>query len=925
MRLGKKTRIFRAFYPGLAITALVILANCYGLLMPVENPLYDARMRYCQQFIPEPTKQLVHLDLDDAAIESIGRWPWPRSVMAEIYDEIGRAGAKVVASDIVLSDVQQPTYLPNGKVIDNDALLAASLKKMGCALVPVSFKFDPLPAFTPAQRRIAEVLQSDPAINFDDLRVKLQSNDAGISEEDYLPVLRRAISDRVSSEMAKKPGDLNQIQQRILGNRADAVDPMILEVIHVEYQKYESQQAIKPLGKKLAQPMTDVLIPESELLMIPSLGRAAAYTAFVDHLPHGDGVERSVPLWIEYQGELYPQMGLELACATLGVSLDRLKISQSQLTIPLNDGRQIVIPTHSFFSKKLNKSVGYAMDIPWFGTGDWRTMYDYPAHLYPAQHLPIGKVWQLAEFRKKGVNNNLAIDERLGMLNKDLGENYIKDFLAHPPAAQILDSRVAITNRVLKEATDFLADDLKAPAAKLAPDDAFIVGKYHELQKLLNENQRIVADEAEMKQTLGGKSILIGSITTGAYDFATTPLHAQCPGVIVHGAIFNAIMTNHLLRQAGRNEGILATGAVGLLATVAVTTFTPWAALLATALLVAGYCLLNGMVIYGYEGVILDAAGPIVAGMFVWGGVTLMQYITEIAERRRITNRFAKYADKKLVNYFLSHPEQDFFAGQEREMTCVFTDMQGYTSLMERLGKDVVPALSEYMGRMTTIIEQYEGLVNKFLGDGIMFFYGAPERDPQHATRAVQTVLEMQQNGVPRFNQWLREQGLDLQVAVRAGVSTGLMIVGDTGSQGRTDYTVLGDAVNLASRLESANKYLGTQSMITARTAELCGEAFLLRPVARIQVVGKSEPVMTYEPMAYRERATEEQRRLAGLSQEIFAAYGTAEFERCLELIGVAEGEMGSSKLFALYASYCRRYLEHPLAGFDGRIKLEEK
>ena len=190
------------------------------------------------------------------------------------------------------------------------------------------------------------------------------------------------------------------------------------------------------------------------------------------------------------------------------------------------------------------------------------------------------------------------------------------------------------------------------------------------------------------------------------------------------------------------------------------------------------------------------------------------------------------------------------------------------------------------MGRMAAIIREQGGLLNKFLGDGIMFFYGAPEHDPHHAQRAVRTVLEMQQSGVPGFNLWLREHGLDLQVAVRAGVTTGLMIVGDAGSQRRSDYTVLGDSVNLASRLESANKYLGTYTMITERTAELCGGEFLVRPVAKIQVVGKSESVAAYEPLAYASQATDAQKRLAEVTREVFATFIAAEFERCLQWTG---------------------------------------
>jgi class 3 adenylate cyclase/CHASE2 domain-containing sensor protein len=925
MRFGRKTRIFQALLPGLAITTLVMLCDGAGWLHRLEDVLYDARLQFCQQFVPAPTKQLYHLDIDDAALESIGRWPWPRATVAEIFDELNRAGAAVVAMDITTPEPQPPTYLRDGKMIDNDALLAESIKKFGRALVPVSFQFEQVKPHTQQERDLAEVLTKDPALSFDALRLKFHDKYPALTVEDYLPVIREVIGQRIETEMSLHPGTLQQIQARLVGADTSDVDPMVIEIIAVQYRIHESQEAIKPLGKTVERVMPDVLTPQSALLMIPELGRAAAYTAFVDHLPHDDGVERSVPLWVLYRNRLYPQMGLALACATLGVPLDRLIISNNALTIPVPNGKNIVIPTHSFYSERLDRKVAYLMDIPWFGTSDWKTMYDYPAHVYPAQHLPIVKVWQLAEFRKDARDNNLEADKALAVLNDAMGLNDVKAFLAHSPSPNILDSRIPIARKALAESEEWVRPLQMVKPGDLKPDEKVLLDARQALQRIITENSRIAADAVDMKQTLAGKSILIGSVATSAFDFTTTPLHAQCPGVIVHGVIFNAIMQNRFLKQAPLIATAIVTGAIGILATVAVTILTPWTALLVTLLLVGGYTAVNGFLIFGYESIVLGAAGPIVTGVMVWGVVTLTQYISERAERSRITRRFSSYADQKLVDYVLAHPEQDVFAGEERELSCVFTDMQGYTSLMERLGKDVVPALNEYMGRMAAIIREQGGLLNKFLGDGIMFFYGAPEHDPHHAQRAVRTVLEMQQTGVPGFNQWLREQGLDVQVAVRAGVTTGLMIVGDAGSQKRSDYTVLGDTVNLASRLESANKYLGTYTMITQRTAELCGGEFLLRPVAKIQVVGKTESVATYEPLAYANQATDTQKRLAEATREVFATFIAAEFERCLHWIDRAEKEFGPSKLFALYAKNCRHHMENPPAQFDGRIVLDEK
>lgn len=929
MIFGQRSHILRALVPGLIITALVIAANHLGWLSTLENQFYDARAKYCQQFTPAPTKHLVHLDIDDAALESIGRWPWPRSVLAEILDELHDSGAKVVAMDIIMPDAQPPTYVPDGntvKRIDNDAVLADSIRKFGRVLVPVSFQFEPARPQTRVEREIAAKLRGHVGMSFDVLKKLMPNQYSDITLDDYLPTLRRVIHEQVEAAMSRKPGTLEQITQRLVPGATPAnTEPIVLKTIAVQYHMYESEQAIARFGKTMDRPLPDVLTPHSALLMIPPLARAAAYSAFVDHLPQGDGVERSVPLWVLYHGRLYPQMGLALACATLGVPISHLQISDAGLIIPRPDGTRTVIPYHSIYSSRLHRRVGYLMDVPWFGTSDWRTMYDYPSHHDFAQHVPIGKVWRLAEARKAAYDNNLQIDKALHVLNDAMSLDYVTAFFAHAPDAHIIDSRIKIGEKTLADADSFAAPLRGVKPADLKPDEKVLVNAVDGLKSAIAQNKIVVAQQADLKQTFNGNSVLIGSIATSAFDFVTTPLHAQCPGVVVHGAIFNAIMLNHLWRELPFVDTAIATAVVGILATLAVAIFSPWAALLATLLIVGGYCLLNGLVLFGYEGLIVGVAGPVVAGGLVWGGVTLMRYITEVAERTRITRRFRSYADQKLVDYVLAHPEQNVFAGEERELTVVFTDMQGFTSLVERLGSGVVPALNEYMGRMTRIIQDEGGYLNKFLGDGIMFFYGAPEHDPHHAQRAMRTVMQMREIGVPGFNEWLGNQGLDIEIAVRAGVTTGMVIVGDAGSERRADYTVLGDSVNLASRLESANKYLGTRIMITQRTAELCAGEYLLRPVARIQVVGKSESVIAYEPIAPANQATDAQRRLAQVSEEIFAAFTAAQFETCLRWLTQAEKEFGESKLFSLYANQCRDFIKNPPTNFDGRIVLEGK
>lgn len=301
------------------------------------------------------------------------------------------------------------------------------------------------------------------------------------------------------------------------------------------------------------------------------------------------------------------------------------------------------------------------------------------------------------------------------------------------------------------------------------------------------------------------------------------------------------------------------------------------------------------------------------------------------AQRKHVTRRFESYVDPALVKYVIENPQTEHIAGEVRELTVVFTDLEGFTALTERLRENAVSLLNEYLRLMVPLIRSHNGYRNKFLGDGMMFFYGAPEQNPDHAIHAVATVLKMQETMV-NFNALLAERrsqyGDSLpQLAMRTGVSTGQMVVGDAGPAEASDYTVLGDTVNLGARLESANKQLGTRILLSERTVELLpANLFLLQPVGRIQVAGLKVPVMTYEPLAQWDVATERQKASAAWHAQMTAAFRAGDFRRCLDAVAEVERECGARKLTGLYRDLSRRYLlDPPGAGFDGRIVLAEK
>lgn len=332
----------------------------------------------------------------------------------------------------------------------------------------------------------------------------------------------------------------------------------------------------------------------------------------------------------------------------------------------------------------------------------------------------------------------------------------------------------------------------------------------------------------------------------------------------------------------------------------------------------------------GYAGV--DVTPPIAAAsMFVLAFGLGEEYTQHERERVHVTRRFKSYVDPALVKYVIDHPEHERFDGEVREMTVVFTDLDGFTPLSERLREGVVPLLNEYLKVMAPLIREHNGYRNKWLGDGMMFFYGAPEKNPDHAIHAVATVLKMQEMMLTLSDSLAKQKsylGVELlPLGMRTGVSSGRMIVGDAGPEDASDYTAIGASVNLGARLESANKTMGTRILLSEHTVKLLPpDLFLVRPIGKLKLIGIARAEMAYEPIAHLTQASGLQKRCAELSIRMVEFFCKADFHGCLAAEEQMALEIGPSKVGQVYRQLCGDYLlVAPQLGFAGEIILPSK
>jgi class 3 adenylate cyclase len=928
------------------------------------------------------------------------RFPWPRSTWAELMDEVALAKPRVVGLDVLFSEAEKPTWVPistapgsttratsgpaagadvytgPSRLVHHDEVLGASLTRLGCALVPVSLPFRRQHVPSPLQAAVRAVLAEDvnlpPAAVVGRLRARgfdeagaavapAGERDGGTATTrgggggggDIVAI--RDLSDRVAAEYlaawkfhmsaairrelrADATAGLARVKRTLM--RTGRSDLLLDATFDDLYREAISAWHMARFSRPIP-PGTPALFDTTlENVPVPPLATAAAHSGYVDHPPFPDGRVRALPLFVKHGDRMFPQMGLAMACAQLGVDVGALRLGTDSVVVPLPDGREVVVPYRSIRSAELGQSIATFMDLPWWGGADWTTMYDHPNHARPAAHMSAVALWDLVLTRRKLAVNAGAADAALvAVLASADQSEAAAAYAARPPPPEDVEARRTLYARHVAKAAE-RAEFLRSfDAAELDEADRRVLGALDTLPALLRESdavaRRLRDDRAALRRAIEGKAVFVGWTFTGAAaDFVPTSVHPKCPGVVLHGAVFNAIMTGELWRTLPDWATYVVTALLGLSMTAAAAFMTPARALVVASALGVGYALVNGLLLFDYGNLVLGAAGPLLCVAGVWQGCTLVRLIAERYQRSRIEGRFRSYVDPALVDYVVRNPDQIKLEGQVREMTVCFTDLGNFTPLTARLQEATVPLLNRLFGAMVPEIRRHHGYVNKFLGDGIMFFFGAPRENPQHARDAVRTILDIQ-HVLRAVNAELVAEGLP-EITLRVGVNTGRMVVGDAGSEEASDYTVLGDSVNLASRLESANKQLGTWNLVSARTVELSGpdEDWLLRPVGRICVVGRDEPVLAFEVLGRRAEATDEQRRLAEGSAEMVDAYQAARFADCLRAADALDAEFGPSKLSERYRERCEHFLANGGDGdagggadraFDSMLTLMEK
>lgn len=482
----------------------------------------------------------------------------------------------------------------------------------------------------------------------------------------------------------------------------------------------------------------------------------------------------------------------------------------------------------------------------------------------------------------------------------------------------------------------------------LDADNTMLIN-FHQDEKTFSDEggyisyEQVLDDEGEWglrklieNGTFKDKVVLVGATFPESKDWEFTPFYlgsklyskAEHPmfGVHVHKEIASTIIGGRFIPPSGPWETFFLIVLMAVLATLTNYRFRGFGGLFLSVTLAAGYSL-AAVALFTGKRLLIPVVAPAFATIALsYASAVTYSYLTERKQKAMIRGAFSRYVPGKVVNELLRNPDMLRLGGEERVMSVIFSDVAGFTTISETLTPtQLVELLNEYLTAMTDIVLAHDGIIDKYEGDALMAEFGAPLPDPDHARKACLAALDMQKKLVEMREKWKAEGRAELRA--RVGINSGSMVIGNMGSREIFDYTVMGDNVNLSSRLEGANKVYGTYIMCSEATRVMAGGEFVTRELDILRVKGKTTGVTVHEIIARDiSEIDEAKHRLIEIYRRGLDAYKNHRWEEGAALFREALGIDPEDGPSALYLERCEEFAKNPPApDWDGIFTMRTK
>jgi adenylate cyclase len=423
----------------------------------------------------------------------------------------------------------------------------------------------------------------------------------------------------------------------------------------------------------------------------------------------------------------------------------------------------------------------------------------------------------------------------------------------------------------------------------------------------------------EIKSVLKGSLVLVGSTALAAFDHFPSPFKDTSPGVEYHANVIDNLLHHNWMRPWSPYYQILV-----ILLFIWLPFFlrrlSPLVASFSTLgvfLAWAGFCEWQFL-----SGIRIEFILPSTALLFSFVGETIYQSLTEGREKKFIKNLFAQFVSPEVVEDLARNPEKIKLGGEKKDMTILFLDIAHFTSISEKMSpEDLIAFLNRYLSRLSQVIQDHQGVVDKYIGDSIMAFWNAPVEVKSHRVKACLTALSIQE-AVLELNKNL-PAGIAHTPEVRIGINSGFVTVGLTGSEHKLQYTVIGDEVNLASRLEGANKFFRSKTMISEAVYSEAKAEIEAREVGIIRVLGKEIPIKTYQILARKGALPRAWKTALPIYNQALQDVRNKEYVNAIALFDTFLKIIPNDGIASFYLSACKKAQES--TPWDGIIHLSAK
>ena len=421
------------------------------------------------------------------------------------------------------------------------------------------------------------------------------------------------------------------------------------------------------------------------------------------------------------------------------------------------------------------------------------------------------------------------------------------------------------------------------------------------------------------KSEIDGKIVLIGTSAAGLFDLRATPFDSIFPGVEVHANIIDNILMQDFIYKASWLDGanILIIFVLSIIVVMLTTYTTFWANPIIFISFSISYLFLVYNLLFDY-GTVLNILFPIATVLIASIMTTLFDYFYNIKKEEAIKAKFASKVSKNVMDDILKNIDKNEFSAKSKEVTIFFSDIRGFTNISEKLdAKELISFLNRYMQPMSEIIIKYQGTIDKFIGDAIMAYWNAPIDIKNHCDLALKASLE-QLEVLEKLNVELQKENLP-KIDIGIGLNTGTVIVGEMGSSLRSDYTVIGDTINLGSRVESLCKYYDSKLNISNFTKDKLQEKYIFRFLDLVKVKGKNEPVEIWQVLGKGE-ANESLKEELDLYHKAIEFYKNSDFINALEIFESLENNENKTNknIYKIYITRCKEFIKTPPKNFDG-------